>query len=258
LDISDYSGIRSYGPGRNHGTPIGDINRDGYVDIWAVNGGPSTIPASIQESYLWYSQGNPNQSIQVLLRGVRSNWDAVGARMMALTADGRQVHRAVSAGKGFTNTDSYVTHFGLGETTGVQMLSIRWPSGIEQQLFAPPLGAIFEVTESGIWTTDPARIGATVQIQACGLEGHQLDVFFGGAQAFQFRPDLGGFIRIAPPLVFLPAVVIPASRKAVVPLAIPNNPQLVGLTLYVQAGIHDPLRPTTTRILTNRLDLVIQ
>ncbi len=258
LDISGYSGIRSAGPGRNHGTPVGDVNRDGFIDIWAVNGGPSVEPASIQQAYLWYSLGNANRSMQARLVGKKSNRDGIGARLMALTADGREVHRMVSAGKGFTNTDSYFTHFGLGETTGVQYLRINWPSGIEQFVLAPPLGGIFDVAEAGIWTNGVAQIGSSVPIEYCSVPGNEVDVFYGGAPSLNLRADLGGFMRIAPPLFYLPSVTVPASGTGSVPLDIQNNPQLVGFTVYVQAGMHDPLRPSTTHMLTNRLDLVIQ
>lgn len=258
LDVSVFSGIRGAGPGRNHGTPVGDVNRDGHLDIWAVNGGPANQAGTIQEAYLWYSLGNVNVSFQARLIGRWSNRDAVGARLMALTADGREIHRAVSAGKGFTNTDSYTTHFGLGETTGVQHLRIDWPSGVQQFLLAPPLGSILEIRESGLRAAGAARIGAPAVVQYAGTPGWRVDVFFGRAPADSLRPDLGGYLRIQPPLNFLPTATIPAGGAGAVAIDIPNDPQLIGRTLYVQAGMHDPALPAARKLLTNRLDLVIQ
>ncbi len=258
LDVSVQSGIRSAGPGRNHGTPFADLNRDGYLDIWAVNGGPSVQAATIQEAYLWRAQGNPNEWFSAELRGLVSNRDAVGARMTALTQDGREIRRTVTAGKGFANTDEHRTHFGLGETQGVQYLQILWPSGIEQHVLAPALRSRLDVVESGIWTTDTARIGDLLDVDFCGPQGQEFDLFIGAAPSLTLRPDLGGFLRIAPPLVYLPPVAIGPTGQGVISLSIPNQSVLVGQMLYVQAGMHHPLQPAATRMLTNRLDLRIQ
>ena len=66
--------------------------------------------------------------IELTLVGVRSNRDAVGARVALRTGQGWQT-REVSAGSGYVSGQSLVQHFGLGDATRVEALEIAWPSG---------------------------------------------------------------------------------------------------------------------------------
>jgi tetratricopeptide (TPR) repeat protein len=67
------------------------------------------------------------------LRGRKSNRDAIGAAVTIETSSGRQT-RFLRAGSGFLSQHSKDLFFGLGKATGNISASIRWPSGIIQQL----------------------------------------------------------------------------------------------------------------------------
>lgn len=255
-DLSEHSRIRTEGEGRNHGTPFGDVNGDGFVDIWAVNGGPSTVPSSIQPAYLWLNEGNQNRWLKADLRGLISNRDALGARMSVLTSDGREVHRAVTAGRGFTNTDAHETHFGLGRTDRARWLKILWPSGFEQYLLDPPLEETSKIVETVIWTEGTARPGQTLAIEAAGPAGAKVHVMIAIAPDFVIRPDLGGILLIRAPWSELAPATFGGSGFATVPMPIPADPTLIGRTLYLQARISPAAGGEAS--LTNRLDLVIQ
>ena len=62
------------------------------------------------------------------LVGTRSNRDAVGARVVAVTGERRQL-RVVTSGSGYLGASSLVQHFGLGDAARVDRLEIAWPSG---------------------------------------------------------------------------------------------------------------------------------
>jgi hypothetical protein len=66
--------------------------------------------------------------VELQLVGVRSNRDAVGARVRVQTAAGWQT-REVHAGSGYLSGHSLVQHFGLGDEAHASAVEIRWPSG---------------------------------------------------------------------------------------------------------------------------------
>lgn len=148
-DVSDSSGITAQGPTRCHGIALGDYDQDGSIDIYTNNGGPPSQEGFLEENFLWHNLGTGNRWTALRLTGVISNRSAIGARCVATTNTGREVHRVLRAGNGFGNTSSPVLHFGIGTETGVQSIEITWPSGIVQLIDNPPLAQIINVTEAG-------------------------------------------------------------------------------------------------------------
>src|SRR5207302_266850 len=65
--------------------------------------------------------------------GTKSNRDAIGAVVTIETDSGRQ-SRSLQAGSGFLSQHSKEIFFGLGEVKGRVRASIRWPSGMVQEL----------------------------------------------------------------------------------------------------------------------------
>jgi tetratricopeptide (TPR) repeat protein len=92
-------------------------------------------------------------SIAFRLRGVKSNRDAIGAAITVETAAGRQM-RFLQAGSGFLSQHSKDVFFGLGAAKSPVQASIRWPSGLVQELHNLP-------TNHRVWVTEgvePPRI----------------------------------------------------------------------------------------------------
>ncbi len=72
-------------------------------------------------------------SIAFRLRGTTSNRDAIGAEVTVESSAGGQTH-ALQAGSGFLSQHSKELFFGLGKSLGPVRASIRWPSGLRQEL----------------------------------------------------------------------------------------------------------------------------
>ncbi len=72
-------------------------------------------------------------SIAFRLQGTKSNRDAIGASVTVETSSGRQT-RTLQAGSGFLSQHGKDIFFGLGRTNGPVRASIRWPSGLVQEL----------------------------------------------------------------------------------------------------------------------------
>ena len=121
FDETDF--LEAESPSR--GAAFGDVDGDGDVDDDVVNidEAPSLLRNDVESGH-W---------LGVVLVGRTSNRDASGARVH-VTAGGRtQIKEAHASGSIFSSSDPRV-HFGLGDATSVEELSIRWPSGQETTL----------------------------------------------------------------------------------------------------------------------------
>jgi len=92
-------------------------------------------------------------SIAFRLRGTKSNRDAIGASVTIETEAGRQT-RFLQAGSGFLSQHSKDVFFGLGSAKGSVRASIRWPSGLVQELHDLPPNHRIWVEEA----SQPSRI----------------------------------------------------------------------------------------------------
>jgi hypothetical protein len=114
--------------GTMHGFAIGDLNSDGFMDVWANYGSGYTTPTTTPDR-LWLNDGNANHWLNVRLHGVQSNSDGVGARVTVTGSPlGTQI-REVRAGESYGLTNTGMCHFGMGTNAGAVSVTVHWPSG---------------------------------------------------------------------------------------------------------------------------------
>jgi hypothetical protein len=118
-------------PKAMHGFATGDLNNDGFIDVFANYGSGYTTPDENHPDRLWLNNGNDNHWLSVRLQGVESNRDAVGARVTLIGPWGTQI-REVRAGESYGIVTSFACHFGLGTETTIPTMIVRWPSGLEE------------------------------------------------------------------------------------------------------------------------------
>lgn len=127
---------------------MADYNIDGFLDLFVSN----NVLRATQKTYLGSPQqlfrnvGNNNHWIELDLRGVRSNRDGVGARVL-LTAGGVTQLREQGGGMHFATQNQQRIHFGLKNNTRIDKIEIQWPSGVVQQLFNVPSNQVLQVIE---------------------------------------------------------------------------------------------------------------
>ena len=239
-EVSDSGGFRALGKTRCHGIAFGDINRDGFNDVYVNNGGPAFVPASWQENALFISEGNANNWIQVEPIGVASNKSAVGVRMMALTGDDVRVFRLNTVGRGFCNTDSPIAHFGLGPARIVKDFVMRWPSGIVQSYLDLESAKAHKIYETGFtWNGTPA-VGGTIGIRVFGIPNGTVTLFHSDQAGTTRDRAQGGTVHMGGNITFETPFTLGADGRISTTFQIPNDPNLSGETLYLQAKVEDP------------------
>lgn len=114
-----------------HSFAFGDLNRDGFEDVYANYGNSYVTPSGTYADRLWLNTPNGNHFFRVMLQGVVSNRDAIGARVTITGPWGTQI-REVRSGESYGLVNSFILPFGLGAENMVPTMSVRWPSGLEE------------------------------------------------------------------------------------------------------------------------------
>ncbi len=151
-DISGVIGLDFLEDGRAFA--LADFDHDGRQEIFLKNRN------SPQLRLLKNAMENLPPSIAFRLRGTKSNRDAIGAVVTIETEAGRQTRslqvRSVQAGSGFLSQHSKDVFFGLGTAKGPVRASIRWPSGLVQELHNLPINHRVWIEEG----SEPSRVEA--------------------------------------------------------------------------------------------------
>jgi len=124
---------------------IGDVNHDGFTDLYASYADIYTTPTSVDD-VIWMNTGNTNHFFTLDLRGEMSNHNAIGARAKIYGAWGVQI-REVRSGESYGTVNSSMLHFGLGQATGIDSVVISWPAGSVQTIISPAIDQFLTVKE---------------------------------------------------------------------------------------------------------------
>jgi len=140
---------------------IGDLNSDGFLDIYAGYANLFTSPSTIDDQ-LFMNQGNSNNWIQIDLEGTVSNLNGIGARVELHGSWGIQI-REVRSGEGYGVHNSFLQHFGIGSASQITKVVVNWPSGIVNEVLNPStnqvLTIIEEAPQTGCTTTSNVALG---------------------------------------------------------------------------------------------------
>lgn len=136
-----------------HSFAIGDLNQDGFLDLYTGNGqGFNSTGTSADDLYT--NDGNSNHFIAVQLEGTQSNINGIGARVEIYGTWGIQV-REVRSGEGYGIMNTLTQHFGLGSATEIDRIIVRWPSGLTDIVENPNIDQFVKITEAGISNSAP-------------------------------------------------------------------------------------------------------
>ncbi|MEX0274400.1 MAG: Ig-like domain-containing protein, partial [Flavobacteriaceae bacterium] len=129
-----------------HSFSVGDLNHDGFLDIYAGYGRGYNTPTSITDR-VWLNEGNDFNFIAVQLEGTDSNINGIGARVEVHGAWGIQI-RDVRSGEGYGLMNSFTQHFGIGPSTQIDKVVVHWPSGNTDEILNPDPNQFLKIKEN--------------------------------------------------------------------------------------------------------------
>ena len=110
----------------SRGVAIADVDGDGGLDIFvAVQNSASRLYRNREANGNW---------IAIHPKGTESGVNTIGLRLEIQYNNGERAVREVSGGASFLSQDASSTVFGVGLSEYIDVLTLRWPSGIVQQL----------------------------------------------------------------------------------------------------------------------------
>jgi len=121
---------------KGHAVAFGDVDNSGNQDVVEVMGG---VYASDKFwTALYKNPGHGNHWVKLNLVGVKANRFGVGARLRLVlkTPDGaqREVFATVNSGGSF-GASSLRPHLGLGQSSTIELLEVKWPGSGTVQTF---------------------------------------------------------------------------------------------------------------------------
>jgi enediyne biosynthesis protein E4 len=124
-DITERLGPPVSTPAAGRGAAFADFDNDGDTDV---------IVNNVHSAPDYFRLESPRDTHWLTLKlvGTKSNRTAIGARVRLVTSDGVQVQEVRGGGSYYAQNDLRV-NFGLGRSTGVERIEIRWPNGLEER-----------------------------------------------------------------------------------------------------------------------------
>ena len=146
---------------KRRGAAWSDYDNDGDLDIF--------VSSIISTDYMKLYQNdlsNSNNWLELNLVGVNSSTDGIGAEVSLVSGSLVQM-RQVEGASSWASQNSLRLHFGLGDYTSVDSLTIRWASGLEQTLTDISLNQTLTVTEG----VEPIPEPGTILLMGFGILG---------------------------------------------------------------------------------------
>jgi hypothetical protein len=124
--LTDEAGFAAAAPKRHRGSAFGDLNHDGKLDV--------VVSAISADAEIWMNDSPAqNHWLEIALEGTKSNRDGIGARIKVVSKRGSQYNH-MSTSVGYASSSAGPVHFGLGPDRVAELVEIRWPSGVVQNL----------------------------------------------------------------------------------------------------------------------------
>ena len=139
-DVSTISGLDLPDDGR--GSARCDWDHDGDIDFWVSNRNAPTV------RFFDNNAPGAGRYVAFKLEGRDGNRDAIGARLqLKLKDDPKPLLRTLRAGEGFLSQSSKWIHFGIGQASEIENLTISWPGGETEELTGLKANTFFKVTQ---------------------------------------------------------------------------------------------------------------
>lgn len=127
---------------RGYGTSCVDIDNNGFIDLILANTGTDA-------NEVFKNNHIDNNWIAIKTVGSISNKSAIGTRVEVHTGDIKQIDE-VMGGSGWASQNSLILHFGLGTTTKVDSMVLKWPNGLVETYYNLEVNQKYIVEENNM------------------------------------------------------------------------------------------------------------
>jgi tetratricopeptide (TPR) repeat protein len=141
-DASAVTGLDFLDDGRSVAAVDWDL--DGDLDLWMT---ARTAPRMrFVRNDTRHETGGSTHYVAFKLQGTTANRGAIGAKV-TLRSGERIMVRSLKAGDGYLTQASHWLHFGLGDVSEIDQVSVRWPGGQEEQFSAIQADQRFQLVQ---------------------------------------------------------------------------------------------------------------
>ncbi len=123
----------------SRGAGFDDLDNDGDIDVVVLN-------AQSRPTILRNESKMTNHWLDIRLRGVKGNWDAVGARVTVTAGDLKQFAE-IHGGRSYQGYHGSRLHFGLGSRAKIDSVEVRWPGSSVERFEGVQADRIVTLTE---------------------------------------------------------------------------------------------------------------
>lgn len=120
------------------GAAVADLDGDGRLELLIAHGESVLQPLS-----LYHPPQNDNHYLRVL--PLTQNGAPARGAIVTLSCGGRTQRRVIDAGSGYLCQMEPVAHFGLGQSTQIERVEVRWPDGTKQAIDSPEADSVLRV-----------------------------------------------------------------------------------------------------------------
>ncbi len=132
-----------------------DYDLDGRMDlVFPTHDGSIRLLKGVTE--------NPGNWLKITLTGTDSNRDAIGARIVVQVGD-KTLSGFVSGGDSFCSQSGGTVHFGLGDASTADRVTVYWGGSAEDSFTEIPAGHVFAITQ-GTGTAAPVATESAPEV----------------------------------------------------------------------------------------------
>ncbi|MBC8392101.1 MAG: CRTAC1 family protein [Deltaproteobacteria bacterium] len=139
INITDQAGDGLKVKLSSRGAGFDDLDNDGDIDVVILN-------SRREPTILRNDTKNKNHWVQILLKGVKTNIDGVGARVKVVSGDLVQIDE-VHSGRSYQSHYGTTLHFGLGKHEKIDRIEVKWTGGQTDILKNPAVNQQLTITE---------------------------------------------------------------------------------------------------------------
>ena len=154
------AGVPNPDPGPDYGCGWADVDLDGDPDLYVTRG--SGMPNLLYRNAL-NDGSSPRPWMEVVLQGVLSNRDGIGARIEVHSGSLVQT-REVGSGTGWASKSRLPELFGFPDGATVDSVTVFWPSTARSVVLNPALDTVLRITEDPSTPVLPPPVTPTFSV----------------------------------------------------------------------------------------------